>query len=58
MLNIVSLQDTDLRPGDLGALPMAQAALGDEVVDAALALRIAGIPIMINEISAASYRPC
>ena len=37
----------DLRPGDLAVLATALAALGDEVVDAALAgLRVAGIPVL------------
>ena len=35
-----------LRPGDLGVLPEALAALGDEVVDAALALLVARIPVL------------
>src|SRR5680860_922830 len=39
-----------LRPGDLGAVPSAIAALGDEVVDAALPLRIAGIPVLHRRI--------
>ncbi len=34
-----------LSPGDLGVVSVAQAALGDEVEDAALAIRIAGVPV-------------
>src|SRR5262249_60675829 len=34
----------DLGPGDLGVLAAAVATLGDEVVDAALALGVAGVP--------------
>ncbi len=36
----------DLRPGDLRVLAAAIAALGDEVVDAALALGVARIPVL------------
>ena len=36
----------DLGPGDLGAVAAAVGALGDEVVDAAPALRVAGIPVL------------
>ena len=36
----------DLGPADLAALALAQRALGDEVVDPALALSIAGIPVL------------
>ncbi len=35
-----------LRPADLRAVAAAVAALGDEVVDAALALGIAGVPVL------------
>ena len=40
----------DLRPGNLRALAAAVAALGDEVVDAALALGVAGIPVLHRRI--------
>ena len=40
----------DLRPRDLGTIPLTQRALGDEVVDAALALGIAGIPVLHGRI--------
>ena len=55
---IVALQDAarilprhrgaglDLRPGDLRAIALADAALGDEVVDAALAVLVAGVPVL------------
>src|SRR3546814_9125660 len=36
----------DLGPGDLRVAPAAGAALGDEVVDAALAVIVAGIPVL------------
>src|SRR5207247_9573292 len=36
----------DLRPGNLRVLAFAQAALGDEVIDATAALRIARIPVL------------
>ena len=36
----------DLRPGDLRAGALADAALGDEVVDAALAVLVAGVPVL------------
>ena len=36
----------DLRPGDLRAVALADAALGDEVVDAALAVLVARIPVL------------
>ena len=36
----------DLRPRDLGAVAAAVAALGDEIVDAALAVLVAGIPVL------------
>src|SRR6266851_4774733 len=36
----------DLRPRDLGVIAATGAALGDEIVDAALALSIAGIPVL------------
>ena len=36
----------DLRPRDLGVDARALAALGDEVVDAALALGVAGVPVL------------
>src|SRR5207244_69784 len=36
----------DLRPGDLRAPPATDAALGDEVVDAAAALFVAGVPVL------------
>ena len=36
----------DLGPGDLGVLAAAVATLGDEIVDAALAFRIARIPVL------------
>ena len=35
-----------LRPGDLGVDAAARAALGDEIVDAALAFFVAGIPVL------------
>ena len=35
-----------LRPTDLAAIAQAYAALGDEVVDAALALFVAGVPVL------------
>ncbi len=53
MLPNARLSGTDLRPGDLRALPVAQPALGDEVVNATLALRITGVPAR----SYASSRP-
>src|SRR6267142_5734965 len=40
----------DLGPGDLGIVAAAVAALGDEIVDAALAFRIAGIPVLHRRI--------
>src|SRR4051794_18769892 len=40
----------DLGPGDLGIDAAAVATLGDEVVDAALAFRIAGIPVLHRRI--------
>ena len=55
---IVALQDAarifpgdrraglDLGPGNLGVLAFAQAALGHEIVDAALAVLVAGIPVL------------
>ena len=36
----------DLRPGNFGVLAAAFAALGDEIVDSALAVLIAGIPVL------------
>ena len=36
----------DLGPGDLRARPVALAALGDEVEDAALAVFVAGVPVL------------
>ena len=36
----------DLRPGNLRVRAFAEAALGDEVVDAALAVLVAGIPVL------------
>ena len=36
----------DLRPGDLRVRAAARAALGHEVVDAALAVLVAGIPVL------------
>src|SRR6267143_4779373 len=36
----------DLRPGALGVLPRALAALGDEVVNAAAPLLVAGVPVL------------
>ena len=36
----------DLRPRDLRALAAARAALGDEVVDAAAAFLVAGVPVL------------
>src|SRR5439155_9055345 len=36
----------DLRPGDLGIRAQALAALGDEVVDAALTFLVARIPVL------------
>ena len=35
-----------LRPRDLGVVAMAEAALGDEVVDAADALLVAAVPVL------------
>src|SRR3546814_8026616 len=35
-----------LGPGDLRVAPAAGAALGDEVVDAALAVLVAGVPVL------------
>src|SRR5690606_13044144 len=40
----------DLGPRDLGPRALAQAALGDEVVDPALALGVAGIPVLDSRI--------
>ena len=40
----------DLRPGNLRARAAAIAALGDEIVDAALALGVAGIPVLHRRI--------
>jgi len=40
----------DLRPADLRAVPLTQRALGDEVVDPALALGVAGVPILHGRI--------
>src|SRR5690606_31358821 len=36
----------DLRPGDLAALALAEAALGHEVVDAADPVLVAGVPVL------------
>ncbi len=36
----------DLRPGNFGILADALAALGDEIVDSALAVLVAGIPVL------------
>lgn len=36
----------DLRPGELGGVAAAEAALGDEVVDAAAPLLVAGVPVL------------
>src|SRR6202011_919361 len=36
----------DLGPGNLGIVAAAVAALGNEIVDTALALRISGIPVL------------
>src|SRR5690606_42145481 len=36
----------DLRPGNLRPGALAQAALGDEVVDPALAFGVAGVPVL------------
>jgi hypothetical protein len=36
----------DLGPADLGPVAAADTALGDEVVDAALAVLVAGIPVL------------
>src|SRR6202012_1207764 len=36
----------DLGPGDLAALAAAVAAFGDEVVDAAAAVLVAGVPVL------------
>src|SRR5581483_6580028 len=40
----------DLGPGDLRVGAAAVATLGDEIVDAALAFRIAGIPVLYRRI--------
>src|SRR5262249_6041499 len=40
----------DLGPGDLGVVATAVATLGDEIVDAALAFRVAGIPVLDRRI--------
>src|SRR5205085_11964439 len=40
----------DLGPGNLGVMAAAIATLGDEVVDAALALGVAGIPVLHRRI--------
>src|SRR5690606_5128180 len=40
----------DLGPGDLGILATAIATLGDEIVDAALAVLVSGIPILHRRI--------
>src|SRR4029077_14947163 len=40
----------DLRPGDLRAFTPAIAALGDEIVDAAFALLVAGVPVLHRRI--------
>src|SRR6266403_4349378 len=40
----------DLGPGNLGIVAAAIATLGDEIVDAALAFRIAGIPVLYRRI--------
>src|SRR5215469_5572289 len=39
-----------LSPGDLGILAQALAALGDEVVDSALAFLVAGIPVLHSRV--------
>src|SRR4029078_5773568 len=36
----------DLRPRNLGTVPAAIATLGDEIIDAALAFLVAGIPVL------------
>src|ERR1700733_9612 len=36
----------DLSPGDFGILATAGSALGDEIVDSALAVLVAGIPVL------------
>jgi len=41
----------DLRPAEVAALAAADAALGDEVQDAAAPLRIAGIPVLYRRIA-------
>src|SRR4029077_941750 len=40
----------ELRPGDLGVCAAAIAALGDKVVDAALPVRVARIPVLDGRI--------
>ena len=40
----------DLRPGDLGVAAAAVAALGHEVIDAALAVLVAGVPVLHGRI--------
>ena len=36
----------NLRPADLAVPPLAQSAFGDEIIDAALAFVVAGIPVL------------
>src|SRR5437879_7386686 len=40
----------DLGPGNLGVVAAAVATLGDEIVDAALALGVAGVPVLYGRI--------
>src|SRR5690242_12761288 len=40
----------DLGPADLAVLALAERALGDEIVDAALAVLVAGIPVLDGRI--------
>ena len=40
----------NLSPADLGSIALAQTTLGDEIIDAALALCIAGIPVLDGRI--------
>ena len=49
---------TNLRPGDLGVGAVAEAALGDKVVDAADALLIAAVPILHRAVLNIRVRAC
>ena len=47
-----------LRPGDLGVVAVAEAALGDKVVDAAHALLVAAVPVLDRRVLDFRIRAC